>query len=82
MNHCRIAVWAITVEAIRLQLVRRGTWLGLLTVGYNSLEALIAISAGSAAFVGSGADRMIRVTAASSGPGDSKKDSDLVKRPW
>ena len=72
--HCRIAAWAITVEAIRLQLVRRGTRLGVRTVGYNSLEALIAIaagvSAGSVALV-AGADSTIEVTAASPGYGDS-----------
>ena len=67
-----IAASVVTVDAIRLQLVRRGTRLGVLTVGYNCLEALIAIaagvSAGSVALVGFGADSMIEVTAASPGP--------------
>lgn len=79
-----IAPSVVTVDAIRLQLVRRGTRLGVLTVGYNCLEALIAIaagvSAGSVALVGFGADSMIEVTAGVTGLWRLRRDLDLVRR--
>jgi cation diffusion facilitator family transporter len=47
--------------------VRRGQWLSWLTLGYNSLEGVIAITAGviagSIALVGFGFDSLIEVTA-------------------
>ena len=53
-------------EASRSALVRRGRYLEYFTVGYNSLEGLIAIAAGifagSIALVGFGFDSLIEVT--------------------
>jgi divalent metal cation (Fe/Co/Zn/Cd) transporter len=51
----------------RQALVRRGLWLNYIGLGYNSLEGLIAITAGiaagSVALVGFGIDSVIEVTA-------------------
>lgn len=48
-------------------LVRRGQWLSWLTLGYNSLEGIVAISAGvlagSIALVGFGVDSLIELAA-------------------
>lgn len=53
----------------RADLVRRGRWLEYFTIGYNSLEGLIAIGAGliagSVALVGFGFDSLIEVTSGS-----------------
>jgi divalent metal cation (Fe/Co/Zn/Cd) transporter len=53
-------------EMTRAQSVRRGRWLEYLTVGWNSLEAVIAIGAGlvagSIALVGFGLDSIIEVS--------------------
>lgn len=50
----------------RQRAVRRGRWLEYVTIGYNSLEGLIAIVAGliagSIALVGFGVDSLIEVT--------------------
>lgn len=47
----------------RAMLVKRGRWLGIFTIGWNSLEAVVAISAGilagSIALVGFGVDSVI-----------------------
>lgn len=56
----------IPVNADRADLVRRGRYLEYFTVGYNSLEGLIAVAAGlvagSIALVGFGFDSLIEVT--------------------
>lgn len=53
-------------ETERAALVRRGRWLEYFTIGYNSLEGLIAVVAGllagSIALVGFGFDSLIEVT--------------------
>lgn len=53
-------------ETRRADLVRRGRWLEYFTIGYNSLEGLIAVAAGliagSIALVGFGFDSLIEVT--------------------
>ena len=53
----------------RADLVRRGRWLEYFTIGYNSLEGLIAVGAGliagSIALVGFGFDSLIEVTSGS-----------------
>jgi divalent metal cation (Fe/Co/Zn/Cd) transporter len=50
----------------RADLVRRGRYLEYFTIGYNSLEGLIAVAAGllagSIALVGFGFDSLIEVT--------------------
>ena len=56
----------LTREANRSNLVRRGRYLEYFTIGYNSLEGLIAVVAGliagSIALVGFGFDSLIEVT--------------------
>ena len=53
-------------ESTRADLVKRGRYLEYFTIGYNSLEGLIAIAAGliagSIALVGFGFDSLIEVT--------------------
>ena len=57
---------ASIVDVNRSQLVRRGRYLEYFTIGYNSLEGLIAVGAGllagSIALVGFGFDSLIEVT--------------------
>lgn len=47
----------------RIELERRGRWLGIFTIGWNSLEAVVAVGAGilagSVALVGFGVDSVI-----------------------
>lgn len=56
-------------ETSRAYFVRRGRWLEYFTIGYNSLEGLIAVSAGlvagSIALVGFGFDSLIEVASGS-----------------
>ena len=57
----------MTDAAARPGLVRRGLWLNYLTIGYNTIEALVSLAAGlvagSVALVGFGVDSAIEVTA-------------------
>jgi divalent metal cation (Fe/Co/Zn/Cd) transporter len=68
----------------RVILVRRGKLLGYLTVGYNSLEAVIAliagVIAGSVALVGFGADSVIEVTAGATALWRLSRDWDHQRR--
>ncbi len=72
-----------TAEA-RAGLVRRGLRLGYFTVGYNSLEGIIAIGAGvlagSVALVGFGADSLIEVTAGFAALWRLGRDVDPIRR--
>lgn len=56
----------VTADADRTDFVRRGRYLEYFTIGYNSLEGLIAVAAGvmagSIALVGFGFDSLIEVT--------------------
>ena len=56
----------ITSDANRSSLVRRGRYLEYFTIGYNSIEGLIAVTAGvmagSIALIGFGFDSLIEVT--------------------
>src|ERR1044072_6080640 len=56
----------VNVQTQRASLVRRGRFLEYFTIGYNSLEGLIAVVAGliagSIALVGFGFDSLIEVT--------------------
>src|SRR4026208_2236996 len=51
----------------RPALVRRGLWLNSLTIGYNTIEAVVALTAGlvagSVALIGFGGDSVIEVSA-------------------
>lgn len=56
----------VNTDLIRAENIRRGRWLEYLTIGWNSLEGIIAIGAGivagSIALVGFGFDSVIEVT--------------------
>jgi hypothetical protein len=56
----------LTKDGNRSSLVKRGRYLEYFTIGYNSLEGLIAVAAGliagSIALVGFGFDSLIEVT--------------------
>ncbi len=60
---------AIEEGTIRANLVKRGRYLEYFTIGYNSLEGLIAVvaglMAGSIALIGFGFDSLIEVTSGS-----------------
>lgn len=72
------------VEIERASLVRRGRWLEYFTIGYNSLEGLIAIVAGvfagSIALVGFGFDSLIEVTSGAVVLWRLQADVDEVRR--
>ena len=68
----------------RETLVRRGQWLSWLTLGYNSLEGIVAIGAGvlagSIALVGFGFDSVIEVAASVAALWRLNADVDPVER--
>jgi divalent metal cation (Fe/Co/Zn/Cd) transporter len=70
--------------ASRSALVRRGLWLNYLTIGYNTLEAIVSIAAGivagSVALVGFGVDSVIEVTASAAAQWRLRADVDLIRR--
>jgi len=70
--------------AIRETHIQRGVRLEIITIAYNSLEALIALAfgflAGSIALVGFGLDSVIEVTSGITLLWRLKSDSDLIKR--
>lgn len=73
-----------TAASSRIALVRRGTMLGYLTAGYNSLEAVIAlvagVIAGSVALVGFGADSVIELAAGATALWRLSRDWDHERR--
>jgi len=70
--------------ASRPAIVRRGQWLTWLTLGYNCLEAVVALAAGfaagSIALEGFGVDSVIEVSASSAALWRLHHDVDLVRR--
>lgn len=68
----------------RRRLVRRGTLLNLLTLGYNVVEALVSLAAGlvagSVALVGFGVDSAIEVTAGVAALWRLRMDDDRLRR--
>jgi divalent metal cation (Fe/Co/Zn/Cd) transporter len=70
--------------ADRGRVVRRGLLLGYTTIGYNSLEGVLAIgaglAAGSIALVGFGADSLIELTAGLAAVWRLKADADPARR--
>jgi divalent metal cation (Fe/Co/Zn/Cd) transporter len=68
----------------RKSTVRRGQWLSWLTLGYNSLEGIIAVGAGllagSIALVGFGVDSLIEVTASVAALWRLNSDVDPIER--
>jgi divalent metal cation (Fe/Co/Zn/Cd) transporter len=70
--------------ATRPALVRRGLRLNYLTIGYNTLEAVVSLAAGlaagSVALVGFGVDSVIEVTASLAAQWRLRADLDPVRR--
>jgi divalent metal cation (Fe/Co/Zn/Cd) transporter len=68
----------------REALVRRGLMLNYLTIGYNSLEAIVALVAGSlagsVALVGFGVDSVIEVSASAAAQWRLRADVDVNRR--
>lgn len=68
----------------RPALVRRGLWLNYLTIGYNTLEAVVSIAAGlvsgSVALVSFGADSGIEVTSSLAAHWRLRADADAARR--
>jgi len=68
----------------RLELVRRGLWLNYLTIGYNTIEAVVSLVAGlvagSVALIGFGVDSAIEVTASVAAQWRLRSDRDSVRR--
>ena len=77
----RIMTNAVTT---RPALVRRGLWLNYVTIGYNTLEAIVSLIAGimasSVALVGFGVDSIIEVTASLAAQWRLRSDIDPVRR--
>ena len=72
------------VAVPRLALVRRGLWLNYLTIGYNTIEAVVSLVAGlvagSVALIGFGVDSAIEVTASVAAQWRLRSDRDTVRR--
>jgi len=68
----------------RAAIVRRGVWLNVATIAYNSLEAIVSLVAGllagSVALVGFGADSVIEVTASGAAHWRLRADWDPRRR--
>jgi divalent metal cation (Fe/Co/Zn/Cd) transporter len=68
----------------RTALVRRGLWLNYLTIGYNTIEAVVSLVAGlvagSVALIGFGVDSAIEVTASVAAQWRLRSDRDSVRR--
>lgn len=62
-----VSTWTIVDPARRATLVRRARWLAAASVAYNTVEAVVALAAGtvagSSALIGFGIDSVIEVTA-------------------
>jgi len=72
------------MTADRAALVRRGLTLNYLTIGYNSVEAVAAITAGvlagSVALIGFGLDSVIELSASAAAQWRLRSDFDLERR--
>jgi divalent metal cation (Fe/Co/Zn/Cd) transporter len=70
--------------ATRTALVRKGLWLNYLTIGYNTIEAVVSLIAGlvagSVALVGFGVDSVIEVTASAAAQWRLRADLDVGRR--
>jgi divalent metal cation (Fe/Co/Zn/Cd) transporter len=68
----------------RPTLVRRGLRLNYITIGYNTLEAIVSLAAGlvagSVALIGFGVDSVIEVTASAAAQWRLRADLDPVRR--
>lgn len=72
------------MDNARAALVRRGLWLNVATIAYNSLEAVISlvagVLAGSVALIGFGVDSIIEVTASGAAHWRLRADLDPARR--
>jgi divalent metal cation (Fe/Co/Zn/Cd) transporter len=72
------------VALTRAALVRRGLWLNWLTIGYNTVEAIISVAAGlvsgSVALVSFGVDSGIEVTSSLAAHWRLRADTDPERR--
>jgi divalent metal cation (Fe/Co/Zn/Cd) transporter len=79
-----IAPGALACVMSRAAVVRRGLWLNYATLGYNSLEGIIAIGAGvmagSVALVGFGIDSVIEVSSGVAAQWRLRADVDPARR--
>lgn len=70
----------------RPALVRKGLWLNYLTIAYNTVEAIVSLSAGivagSVALVGFGVDSGIEVTASLAAQWRLRADVEPKRREW
>jgi len=75
---------SLAASSDRARLVRRGLWLNYLTIGYNTLEAIVSLVAGvlsgSVALVGFGFDSIIEVTASIAAQWRLRADWDHERR--
>ena len=75
---------SFAMHTARATLVRRGLWLNVGTIAYNSLEAIISlvagVMAGSVALVGFGVDSVIEVTASGAAHWRLRADWDAARR--
>lgn len=73
-----------TASVTRIRAVRRGQWLTWTSLGYNSLEGLLSVSAGllagSVALIGFGVDSFIEVTASVAAIWRLRVDADAQRR--
>src|SRR5688572_3948488 len=69
---------------VRRDLVRRGLWLNVATIAYNSVEAFVSlvagVLAGSVALVGFGVDSLVEVTASGAAHWRLRADVDPARR--
>jgi divalent metal cation (Fe/Co/Zn/Cd) transporter len=74
----------IQMTAERIALVRRGLWLNYFSIGYNIVEAVVALVAGivsgSVALVGFGIDSAVEVSASGAAQWRLRSDSNLARR--
>jgi divalent metal cation (Fe/Co/Zn/Cd) transporter len=72
------------LAAARPALVRRGLWLNYFAIAYNTVEAIVSVTAGtvagSVALVGFGVDSAIEVTASVAAQWRLRADLDAVRR--
>ena len=70
----------------RRELVRRGLVLNAVTIGYNTLEAVVSlvagVAAGSVALIGFGADSLIEVSSALAAQWRLRLDTDADRRAY
>ena len=79
-----LVILTVTTNPNRQALVRRGFTLNYLTIAYNTMEAVVSVTAGlvsgSVALVGFGIDSAIEVTSAAAAQWRLRRDLDATRR--